>query len=61
MENFLCRYQNAIIGIVFEKFPDIQPALISISFPFEEVDGRCIISELSFTRPKRGKEHVNII
>lgn len=53
---------GVMINRVFEKFPDIQPALILISFSSEEeYDGRCRMSELSFTRLKRGKEYANII
>jgi hypothetical protein len=56
MENSLCGSQSVMIGIVFEKFHDIQPALISISFSFEEEDdGRCRMTEPSFTRLKRSK------
>jgi hypothetical protein len=51
-----------MIGTVFEKFPDIQPALVSISFSFEkEDDGPCGMSEPSFMRLTQGKENANII
>jgi hypothetical protein len=50
MENFLCGDQNVMIGVVFEKFSDIQPALISSSFSFEEEDDdHCRMSVPGFT------------
>jgi hypothetical protein len=50
-----------MIGIVSEKTPDIQSALVSIRFSFENDDGRCGMSEPSFARLKPGKENANII